>query len=49
MNDQTISGQAENLRLTADAIPLADANALCDAIETLRDQLAEILDWKREG
>lgn len=43
MNDQTISGQAENLRLTADAIPLTETNALCDTIETLRDQLAEIL------
>ncbi|MGI8305879.1 hypothetical protein [Saccharopolyspora hattusasensis] len=43
MNDQTISGQVENLRLTADAIPLTETNALCDTIETLRDQLAEIL------
>ncbi|QIZ35326.1 hypothetical protein [Saccharopolyspora sp. ASAGF58] len=43
MNDQTISGQAENLRLTADAVPLNEANALCDTIEALRDQLAGIL------
>ncbi|MEU6270197.1 hypothetical protein [Saccharopolyspora shandongensis] len=48
MNDQTISGQAETLRLTADAVPLTDANALCDAIETLRDQLAEILGTDNE-
>ncbi|MEV0088211.1 hypothetical protein [Saccharopolyspora sp. NPDC050642] len=48
MNDQTISGQAENLRLAADAIPLTDANSLCDAIETLRDQLAEILGTDNE-
>ncbi|MEV5539826.1 hypothetical protein AB0L13_23505 [Saccharopolyspora shandongensis] len=43
MSDQTIGGQAEDLRLTADAVPLAEANTLCDTIETLRNQLAEIL------
>ncbi|MEU5853032.1 hypothetical protein [Saccharopolyspora shandongensis] len=48
MNDQTISGQAENLRLTADAIPLTETNALCHAIETLRDQLAAILGTDNE-
>lgn len=43
MTDQTISGQADNLRLAADAVPLNAANALCDTIEELRNQLAEIL------
>ncbi|MGW3472535.1 hypothetical protein ACWDKQ_29630, partial [Saccharopolyspora sp. NPDC000995] len=43
MSDHTIGGQAENLRLAADAVPLNEANALCDTIEALRDQLAGIL------
>ncbi|PKW16014.1 hypothetical protein [Saccharopolyspora spinosa] len=43
MSDHTIGGQAEALRLSADAVPLTYANALCDTIEVLRDHLAAIL------
>lgn len=48
MTDETIGGRAGELRSAADAVPLAAANELCDALDGLCAQLADLLGGQDE-